>query len=259
MRKFTTLASIILTGLLVAGCSGNKNSEFEGIPAQDLYNKGQQYLESGDYNNAIRYLDAVDGRAMQGAYGEQILLSTIYAQYKLGEYHKALDVAERFARSYPNSASMDYAFYLAALSNARLGDNFIQDFFRVNRSSRAVESINNAYGNFQTIVQRYPHSQYVQDSLNWMEYLKYRLAEHELKIAQFYMERDAYVAVVNRVSDMLRAYPDSKPTADALPLMQKSYEAMGIQDSAQQVAALIEANKGKDYPTIRKPEYPPQF
>lgn len=259
MRKFTTLASVMLAGLLLAGCSSDKSKEFEGIPAQELYSKGQQYLENGDYNNAIRYLDAVDVRAMQGAYGEQILLSTIYAQYKLGEYHKALVLAEQFGRSYPHSSSMDYAHYLAALSNARLGDNFIQDFFRVNRSSRAVESINNAYGNFQAIVQRYPHSQYVQDSLNWMAYLKHRLAEHELKIAQFYMERDAYVAVVNRVSDMLRAYPDSKPTADALPLMQKSFEAMGIQDSAQKVTAMIEENKGKEYPSIKKPEYSPQF
>lgn len=259
MRKLTTLASLLLAGIILSGCSSDKSKEFEGIPAQELYNKGQEFLESGDYNNAIRYLDAIDAQAQHGAYGEQILLSTVYAQYKLGEYHKALEAAERFARTYPNSPSMDYLFYIAGLSNARLGDNFIQDFFRVNRSSRAVESINNAYGNFQTIVTNFPQSQYVTDAQNWLVYLKNRLAEHELSIAQFYMKRDAYVAVVNRVNDMLRAHPDSKATADALPLMQKSFEAMGIQDSAQQVAAMIEANKGKEYPTIVKPEYPPQF
>lgn len=259
MRKLKTLASLVLAGIILSGCSSDKSKEFEGIPAQELYNKGQEFLESGDYNNAIRYLDAIDAQAQQGAYGEQILLSTVYAQYKLGEYHKALEAAERFARTYPNSPSMDYLFYVAALSNARLGDNFIQDFFRVNRSSRAVESIQNAYGNFQTIVQQYPQSQYVSDAQNWLVYLKNRLAEHELKIAEFYMKRDAYVAVVNRVNDMMKIHPESKATADALPLMQKSFEAMGIQDSAQQVAAMIEANKGKEYPTITKPEYPPQF
>ena len=152
MRKLTSLASIMLASLLISACSSNKN-EFEGIPAQELYSKGQSFLQDGDYNNAIRYLDAVDLRSQQGAYGEQIQLSVIYAQYKLGEYYKALDVAERFARAYPNSASMDYVFYLAALSNARLSDNWIQDFFKVNRSSRAVENVRNAYGNFQTIVQ----------------------------------------------------------------------------------------------------------
>lgn len=259
MRKFTTLASLLLAGVILTGCSSDKNKEFEGVPAQELYSKGQALLEDGDYNNAIRYLEAIDSRAQQGAYGEQILLSTIYAQYKLGEYYKALDVAERFSRAYPHSASMDYAFYLAALSNARLGDNWIQDFFGINRSSRSVANIHNAYGNFQTIVQQFPQSQYAQDAANWLVYLKNRLAEHELKIAEFYMERDAYVAVVNRVEEVLRVFPDSKATAEALPLMKESFEAMGIQDSAQKVAEMIEANKDKEFPEATKPEYGAQF
>ncbi|KMK52305.1 outer membrane protein assembly factor BamD [[Actinobacillus] muris] len=259
MRKFSSFVSIILAGLVMAGCSNSNKNEFDGVPAQDLYNKGQTYLQDGDYNNAIRHLEAVDLRAHGGAYGEQTQLSIIYAQYKVGEYYKALDAAERFARSYPNSASMDYVYYLAGLSNARLGDNWIQDFFGVNRSSRSIENIRNAYGNFQMIVKQYPNSQYAQDAQRWMAYLLNRLAEHELKIAQYYMKRDAYVAVANRVEEMMRFYPDSKPTADALPLLQKSFEAMGINDSAQKVAALIEANKAKTFPDTTKPEYAAQF
>lgn len=258
MRKLTTLASLFISALLLSACSSDKSKEFDGVPAQELYNKGLDFLERGDYNNAVRHLEAIDVRAQQTNY-EQILLSTAYAQYKLGEYHKALDVAERFARSFPNSASMDYAFYLAGLSNARLGDNWLQDLFNVSRSSRAVENIQNAYGNFQTIVQEFPTSQYAQDAANWMLYLKNRVAEHELNIAQFYMKREAYVAVVNRIESMLRLYPETKPTADALPLMQQAYEAMGITDSAQQVAKLIEENRDRVFPEIKKPEYPPQF
>lgn len=259
MRKLTTLASLLLTALAISGCSSNKDNEFNGESPQELYSKGQTYLEKGDYSNAVRYLEAIDARSQEGAYNEQILLSTAYAQYKLGEYHKALDIAERFARTYPNSPSMDYAFYLAGLSNARLGDNWIQDLFNVSRSSRAVESINNAYGNFQTVVQKYPNSQYAQDSNNWLAYLKNRLAEHELKIAEFYMDREAYVAVANRVDDMLRLYPDTKPTADALPLLQQALDAMGIHDSADKIGVMIQANQDQVYPKIVKPEYPPQF
>ncbi|MGX2957631.1 outer membrane protein assembly factor BamD [Ursidibacter arcticus] len=259
MRKFSSIASFILAACIISGCSNSNKNEFEGIPSQELYNKGQTFLQDGDYNNAIRYLDAVDVVSQQGAYGEQIQLSIIYAQYKLGEYYKALDVAERFARTYPNSASMDYVFYLAALSNARLGDNWFQDFFGVDDSKRAIESSRNAFGNFQSIVQHYPHSQYVQDAQNWMVYLRNRLAKHELNIVKFYMKRDAYVAVVNRVEDMLRYYPDTQATQQALPYLQKSFEAMGITDSAQKVATLIEQNKDKTFPEVTKPAYGEQF
>lgn len=259
MRKRISFVSIILAGLIMTGCSNSKKNEFEGIPAQELYDKGQIYLQDEDYANAIRYLEAIDLYSNDGMYSESTQLSIIYAKYKMGEYYEALDNAERFARSYPNSANMDYVHYLAGLSNIRLGDNWIQDLFGVNRSSRAVENIRNAYGNFQIIVQQYPKGQYTKDAENWMAYLLNRLAEHDLKIAEFYMKRKAYVAVANRVEQMTRFYPDSKPTADALPMLQKSFEAMGIDDSAQKVAALIEANKTKSYPHISKPEYSEQF
>ncbi|WP_301098345.1 outer membrane protein assembly factor BamD [Otariodibacter sp.] len=259
MRKLTPLLSLALASLVIAGCSSSETNEFEGIPAQDLYNQGQTYLQDGDYNNAIRYLDAIDVRGQEGAYGEQIQLSMIYAQYKSGEYYKALDAAERFARTYPDSASMDYVFYLAGLSNARLSDNWIQDFFKVNDSKRAMDNVRNAYGNFQTIVQHYPQSQYVQDAQNWMVYLKNRLAEHEFGIVKFYMKRDAYVAAANRIQELIRLYPDSKAAHDALPLLQESFEKMKIADSAQKVAQMIEADKDQDFPKIVKPSYSAQF
>lgn len=259
MRKLTLFASILLASLAIAGCSNSKKNEFEGIPAQELYSKGQTYLQDGDYNSAIRYLEAVDVRNKQTAYGEQVELSMVYAQYKLGEYYKALDVAERFARTYPNSASMDYVFYLAGLSNARLADNWIQNVFRVNASGRAVDNVRNAYGNFQILVQHYPQSQYAKDAQDWMAYMKNRLAEHELGLAKFYMKRDAYVAVANRVEEMLRVHPEAKATHEALPLLQQSFEAMGINDSAQKVAEMIENSKDKTFPNIVKPEYSAQF
>ena len=258
MCKLTSLASIILASLIISACSSNKN-EFDGIPSQELYSKGQSFLQDGDYNNAIRYLDAVDVRAQKGTYGEQIQLSLIYAQYKLGEYYKALDLAERFARSYPNSPSMDYVYYLAALSNARLSDNWIQDFFNVDPSSRAIENVRNAYGNFQTLIQNYPHSQYAEDAKKWASYMLNRLASYELSIVKFYMKRDAYVAVANRAEEMLRLYPNTQATKEALPLLQAAFEAMNIHDSAHKVAEMIEANKGKEFPTFAKPEYSEQF
>lgn len=258
MRKFKSLACLAVTGLFLVGCSSS-DKDVEELPAQDLYGKGQTYLQEEDYLSAIRYLEAVDGRFKQSNYAEQTQISLIYAQYKVGEYYKALDIAERFVRMYPDSANMDYVYYLAALSNARLGDNFIQDFFGINDSERSVANVRNAYGSFKTLVERFPHSQYVADAQNWMAYLKNRLAKHELGIVEFYADRDAYVAVANRVEEMMRYYPDSEPTAEALPYLQEAFKQMGLNDSAEKTAALIEANKSKSFPKIEKPAYGEQF
>ncbi|MGZ3081697.1 outer membrane protein assembly factor BamD [[Haemophilus] ducreyi] len=260
MRKLNSLVSLVLAGLLVIGCSNQNQTEQEILSAQVLYTQAQTQLEKGDYASAIASFEKMGSRNVQAnLFGEQIQLSLIFAHYKTGEYYKALSLAERFVRAYPNSNNMDYVHYLVGLSNVRLGDNFIQDFFHVNRSSRTIESIRNAYGNFQMIVRIYPQSQYVNDAQQWMVYLLNRMAEHELSIVKFYDKRDASVAVVNRVEEMLRFYPASKSTFDALPYMQKAYQRMGLKDSEAKVAELIEMNKAKVFPKITKPEYSKQF
>lgn len=259
MRKFKSFATLVLIGLFATGCS-NANKELEEAGVQDLYSKGQNYLQDGDYNSAIRYLESVGSKGGQyTSIGEQTQLSLIYANYKIGEYYKALDIAERFARSYPNAANMDYVFYLAGLSNARLADNFIQDLAGINRASRAVDNVRNSYGNFQTIVQHYPQSQYAQDAQNWMNYLFNRLAEHELSVVKFYDERNAYVAVVNRIEEMLRFYPNTMATKESLPYLKEAYKQMGIQDAEQKTDALIKEYENKTLPNPEKPKYGEQF
>lgn len=259
MFKLTSLASLLLAGFLLAGCSSSNEDEFADVATQELFDKGQSYLQKEDYNNAIRYLEAADGRNRQGSYAESIQLGLIYANYKISEYYKALDNAERFARVFPDSSSIDYVYYLAALSNARLSDNFMQDLFGINSADRAAEMVRNAYGSFQTLVRNYPQSRYVEDANKWLVYLKNRMAEHDLKIVKFYMKRDAYVAVANRVQEMLRIHPEAQATHEALPLLKEAFTQMGIHDSAEKVATMIEANSSKTFPKISKPAYGDQF
>lgn len=257
MYKFKSVTSLLLATFFVVGCSSS-NKDFEVLPTQELYAKGQTYLQEEDYSSAVRYLEEVNGRMRQNAYGEQTQLSLIYSYYKLADYTKALEAAEIFARRYPDSPNMDYVYYLAGLSNSRLSDNFIQDLFNLN-PSRAINNVRNAYGNFQTLIQKYPESKYVDDATDRIDYLLDRLANHELSIVEFYMERKAYVAVANRAEEMLRFYPDSQRTYKALSHLKTALENMSLADSAAKVAELIEADKDKDFPKISKPDYPEQF
>ena len=89
-----------------------------------------------------------------------------------------------------------------------------------------------------------------------MAYIKDRLARHELEIAKFYAKRKAWVAVSNRVTDMLRLYPDTYATLEALPLMQEAYHEMGLTQLEQKAAALVKANEGKIIKEADKPDEP---
>ncbi len=236
MRQLKSFISIIIATAVLSACSSSQD-ELKNIPSETLFEQGQTYLKEENYSSAVRYLEAVDGRFRDGQYREETQLSLMKAYYSMGEYYQAIEMAERFVRSNPYSDKMDYVYYLAGLSNVRLGDNFIQDFFKVNRSSRAVKSVRNAYGTFQTIVQHFPNSEYAAEAQQWMIYLKNRLAEHELEIVKYYQKRKAYVAMANRVEEMIRYYPDCKA------------------DSAQETVNLIKSTKEQKFETPKRPEY----
>ncbi|CCP06224.1 UPF0169 lipoprotein yfiO Flags: Precursor [Erwinia amylovora MR1] len=74
-------------------------------------------------------------------------------------------------------------------------------------------------------------------------FLKERLAKHELSVTEFYTKRGAYVAVVNRVEQMLKDYPDTRATRKALPLMENAYRQLQLNAQAERVAKIIAANQ----------------
>ena len=255
MRKFKSLTFIALAAIAITGCSSSP-TEVEQAPEPELYSIGQNYLQDGDYTQAIRYLKAVDSRFPGSDYSQQAQLNLIYAYYKTQDYTQTLVTADRFLQQYPQSQHVDYVLYMAALTNSALGDNFIQDFFRIDRSTRETSTMKTAFGNFQTLIQNFPNSPYTPDALARMAYIKDRLARHELEIAKFYHKRSAWVATANRVAEMLRVYPDTQSTLEALPLMQESYEKLGLTDLAQQAATLVKANEGKKFSEVEKPKEP---
>ncbi|CDG00455.1 outer membrane protein assembly factor BamD [Avibacterium paragallinarum] len=252
MRKLTSFTLVALVALAVSACSSS-GKEIEQGSEQELYTKGQSYLQNGDYSQAVRYLEAVKNRFPAMSYSEQTQLGLIYAYYKSQEYTKALSAAEAFLQRYPNSPNVDYVVYMAGLTNFASGDNFLQDFFGIDRATRDAAAMKAAFANFRTLVQYFPNSVYAQDSLARMAYIKAALARHELAIAKFYMKRNAYVAVANRVADMLRQYPDTQATLEALPLMKYAYEKMNLVELAKQTETLIQANKGKVFEKVSLP------
>lgn len=255
MRSLKSLSVIALVAFALTACSGSKNNrDIEQGTEQSLSSTAQAYLQDGDYAQAIRYLEAVNQRYPDTVYSEQAHLNLIYAYYKKREFDAALTAADRYIQLHPTSQHLDYVLYMAGLTNASLGDNYFQNLFGVDRATRESTSIKAAFANFQNLVQHFPYSPYRADAIARMAYIKASLARHELEIAKFYFKRDAYVAVANRVAGMLRDFPDTQATLDALPLMKESYERMNLKTLAEQTERIIQANAGKQIADPDKPK-----
>ena len=253
MRKIKSLVFIALTALSIVSCSSG-NKEVEQANVAELYSKGASALQEGGYSEAIRYLKATTERFPGSKYQEQAMLDLIYANYKAQDYTQSLVTINNFLNQFPQSSNIDYAVYMAGLTNAAVADNFIQDLFRIDRATRETASLKVAFANFQNLVRVFPNSPYAQDALARMTYIKAALARHELDIVKFYAKRNAHVAVANRVVDMMKQYSDAPATYEALPYMQKAYENMNLQSLAAQTEQVIEANRDRKFAEVNKPE-----
>lgn len=246
MTRMKYLVAAATLSLALAGCSSSKDAVPDNPPSE-IYATAQQKLQDGNFKAAITQLEALDNRYPFGPYSQQVQLDLIYAYYKSADLPMAQASIDRFMRLNPTHPNIDYVLYMRGLTDMALDDSALQGFFGIDRSDRDPEHARQAFRDFSQLVQRYPNSQYSADATKRLVYLKDRLAKYELSVAQYYTKRGAYVAVVNRVENMLRNYPDTQATRDALPLMENAYKQMNLTAQADKVAKIIAENPAKAY------------
>ena len=74
-----------------------------------------------------------------------------------------------------------------------------------------------------------------------MRYLVQAMAQYELHVANYYLQRGAYLAAVNRAQTVVRDYPGSPSAQEALRIQVVAYDAMGLKelrDDAERVYQL---------------------
>ncbi|AIN47105.1 putative component of the lipoprotein assembly complex (forms a complex with YaeT, YfgL, and NlpB) [Candidatus Palibaumannia cicadellinicola] len=226
--------------MILVNCSSNTNAVFNHIPSE-VYTSARQKLQDGYYKEAIKELEILDNYYTLGTYTQQIQLDLIYTYYKLYELKMSQIIINRFLHTNPNHPNIDYVLYIRGLINMVLDESALPKllFVGFNNSEQNPEYAHAAFRDFYQLIYYYPYSQYAIDAKKHFIYLKDRLAKYELSVVKYYHKRGAYIAVVNRVEQMLRHFPDTNSTYQALPYMENAYQQLQLNGQAEKVANII--------------------
>ncbi|VFP78718.1 Outer membrane protein assembly factor BamD [Candidatus Erwinia haradaeae] len=227
MIKIKYLMATTILSLGAIGCSGSVNTQSEQPPSY-IYNNAGNILHDGNVQSTIQKLETFCNRYPYGPYIQQAQINLIYAYYKNDNLSMALELIDRFIRANPDHKNIDYVIYIRGLTNMARDKNFLQDFIGINRSDRDLIYTKNALQDFKQLLQNYPKSTYAEETKKHLSYLRERQAQYELSIAEFYSQRKAYLAVINRVEGILRDYPNTKAIHQALPLMEHAYRQLKL-------------------------------
>ncbi len=241
MHRLKKLLALCSLTLLLSGCASS-SKELPDQPIAELYASAQQKLQQQDFRGAITQLEGLDNRYPYGPYAQQVQLDLLYAYYQAREWALAQTMSERFMRLNSTHPQMDYVLYMRGLVGLALDDNLLQRLCRIDRADRDNSNTQQAFEDFKTLVIQYPSSPYAAAAWQRLTALKQTLARHELAVATYYHQREAPVAVANRVVQMLQEFPDTVATRQALPLLQQAYQQLQRPVAAAQIERLIRAN-----------------
>ena len=233
------LVSIFAVTLAACGLFPEVKDETAGWSADRLYQTAHDAMVQGNYQRATKLFDQLEARFPYGRYAQQAILESAYANWRSGETDAATAAADRFIRTYPNHPNVDYAYYLKGLVHFREDQGLIGYVYELDLSERDPKEMRASFAAFRELTNKYPDSQYFQDSVARMRYLNNAMATYELKVARYYYNRGAYVAAANRAQSVLINFPKTNANAAALDVLNKSYSRLNMPQLAEDSKAIL--------------------
>jgi outer membrane protein assembly factor BamD len=236
-----TTAALLAT---LAGCSDTPRQQVGN--AERLYEMAKRASDNGNYRDAIAYYEQLEARFPFSNPARQGQLDLMYAYYKNREPESAIDQADQFIRENPAHPRVDYAYYVKGLVQFERNPNFLERWFNADLSERPPIDARKSFQAFQTVLERFPNSEYADDSRKRMVFLRNRLAAYEIYVAEYYLKRGAWVGAINRCKYTIENYDGAPQIKRALAIMAESYRRLGMEDLAADTEKVLKENTSPD-------------
>ena len=237
-RLSAAAAVVVALAALLTACSSKPVDKTAGWSPNRIHAEAKDELNSGAYDKAIPLYETLEGRAAGTTLAQQAQLDKAYALFKDGQKAEAIATLDRFMRLHPTSPAIDYALFLKGVINFNDELGMFSFLSRQDLSERDQKAAKEAYESFNELVTRFPDSRYAPDARARMRFTVNALAQYEVHVARYYFTRGAYVAAINRAQLAVADYRDVPVIEEALYIIYKSYDALGmpqLRDDAKRV------------------------
>ncbi len=244
VRWCVRFCALVFVPVFLAACGTptTKYDETVGWSAQKIYAEAREEMRGGAWERAIKLLETLEAKYPFGRYAQQAQIDIAYSYWKSSDLASALAACDRFAKLYPNHSHIDYVLYLKGLINFNEDLGIMARFSRQDPTERDNRAARDAFDSFKQLAARYPDSKYADDARLRMRYLVNSLAQYELHVARYYVRRGALLAAANRAQFAITSYPNTPAQEEALYIMFKAYDSMGLSDLRDDAKRVLDKN-----------------
>lgn len=242
-KPFTSMRLIIslITALLISGCattSAPTALQTQWSP-ELYYGEARKAQSSGDYKTAIKYFSELEIYYPHSPYSQLAPIETGYANYKLKKFNMAIKEVDRFIYTYPDHDNIDYAYYLKGLASSE------QAHIKTDSDTETTAAIINtdlarqAFSSFSTVIQKFPDSQYRDNSMQRMNTLRNQLARHELQAVKTKLKNGDKEGAYQLAKYISEQYPKTRAAAEAFEIITSASSSIISPDTASQTVSVM--------------------
>lgn len=196
-----------LSTLLLGGCGSSTDAaakltrELLSMPKEEAYARGEALVAKKKYDDGRQYLRFVAENYASDPIGKQAALrladSFFEEKTPLG-YMEAQARYKDFRNRYPSHPKADYALFRLAQTSDRQAEH----------PERDQTNTRLGLNSYREFLQNYPDSPWAAEARSRYLVMRNLMAEHEFRVANFYLHRKAYLAARGRYDGILTAFPD---------------------------------------------------
>jgi len=240
------LAAGALGLTLAVGCASGPPAIVETPPADQLYQQGLAemdgtkvlwVMDTADYTEAIEKFQQIVDNYPYSDYAVMAELKIADAYFASGKYDEALSYYRDFSDLHPQHERVPYTLKRAA-----------ECHYQQSRSpDRDQTATREAISYLEKLMEKYPHSAEAREAEDRWKELRTKLAEHDMQIADFYMDRDEFQSAADRYRSVLNDFPGLGLDAEALYKLGVCYTEMRLEGEAHKIFEVILQNyRGTD-------------
>ncbi|MCH7673168.1 MAG: outer membrane protein assembly factor BamD, partial [Proteobacteria bacterium] len=238
---------VLVASLLISACGwfggGEDADEFAGLSTEEqFYRRALDRLNGQNFNAAISTYQALESRFPFGRFAAQAQIEIVYAYYRNNDVEAARAAADRFIRLHPENDNVDYAYYMKGLSSFSDNQGLLNRFLPIDPTKRDPGRSRESFSDFSQLLALYPDSPYAADARARMIFLRNNLAAYEIHVANYYLERSAYIAALRRGQYVVENFQGTPAVADGVAIMIEGYLRLGLDDLADTSLALLREN-----------------
>ncbi len=252
MRRLLSTALVFATILVCIGCQDQGNNLFRSAPtfyptAEQNYAAGLKDLKSNNWFTARQYFQHVKSAFGFSKWASLAELGIADSNLGAEKFQEAVDGYKNFIKAHPSHERTQDGYAAFKIGEA-YHKQIPSDFFISPPSYEKDQGpVNDALRELTAFTDQYADSPYASKARKLMGDCVRRLADHELYVARFYLDRGKPYSAIGRLEGVIKDFPGAQREPETLLLLGQTYLKMDKPERARAAFERLASEHPEDY------------